>query len=169
MCIRDRCICVFFFPCLMSCFLCLSFYFAFSLIILLFCLSSLDKRVGERERPWENRKWQAVTKWDQCHGQRNICGCQQTAEHKSLGFTKCFLPHCKVAYPNLTKPEGPPAIMPSEVKLLCSIKKDSKTGRLCCTMTAKHTHYLVRTPHCSINSLFVSWNWLVYTFLHGRR
>ena len=74
--------------------------------------------------------------------------CQQTAEQLTLSFTKCFLLHCKVDYPNLTKPKGLPAIMPSEVKLLCSRKKDSKTGRLCCTMTVKHTNYLVRTPHC---------------------
>ena len=73
--------------------------------------------------------------------------CQKTAERKTMSFTKCFLLHCKVAYPNLTKPKGLPAIMPSEVKLLCSRKKDSKTGRLCCTMTVKHTHHLDCTPY----------------------
>ena len=43
--------------------------------------------------------------------------CQQTSGRKSLGFTKCFLPHCKVAYPNLTKPKGLPAAMPSKVRM----------------------------------------------------
>ena len=110
-----------------------------------------------------------------------------------MSFTKCFLLHCKVAYPNLTKPKGLPATMPSEEKLLCSRKKDSKTDRLCCTITVKHTHYLVRTPHwpssprlypfisvacgsililgmmCLLNFLFVSWSnkaiWTMSGFL----
>ena len=41
--------------------------------------------------------------------------CQQTAERKSSSFTNFFLPHCKVTYPNLTKPKGLPAIAPSDV------------------------------------------------------
>ena len=43
--------------------------------------------------------------------------CQQTAERESSSFTKCFLPHCKVTNPNLTKPKGLPVIMPSEVRM----------------------------------------------------
>ena len=43
--------------------------------------------------------------------------CQQIPERKSLSFTKCFLPHCKVAYPKLTKPKSLSATMPSEVRI----------------------------------------------------